>query len=1028
MSKSICGAFLVLLSLTGLPVWAQSEAPSFDELAPENVVLYWEYDASAHKHVEYPNFEEAMQLWLESLNDILEVRVVRDEWQAILDRVDAEALEQAWGDHSALAVTGLGDNLTQLPGVIMICDILDAEVVRTFGIELFQKVASLSSQMKYEEELFRGHMIYSVYPPGRIAGLSLSFSIQDNLLVVSTSRPLLLECLDRLAYPDESLAGNPDYQMMREAFADSGADAEFYFVNNAQMKKSMDQVLGTVQEGGAMIPGMPTELPPEVQEILASSQSIIQTLWMNEQAATGYQVMEDGIERYPARSVIAATGALPHMQTMLKRQPAEPFWEDYLPRDTASFIAGNIYGPNDIWMLANNMLSGPQLPELKWDFGFAEVGISRATGETESYFDSIYFEMTTVEAEETVLLDMKRDLFGWMGNEWCFAQPLMDLQSVLPINQALLMLEVNDEAACRASLMRLEEQLLGLAETGAFKMNVEESTHRGVAFTTYIPSIPMLPVTPISPSWCIHEGRLLITTKAALMRDMIDVKVRGRGGLERNRYYEELRDVYAQPAHLVTFQDVEADFYTQRDTLRRMSSISELFGESKNMMPLLVMDRAAYLLGILQVYKANAYAAVVKDDRWQSEERLLYYDLPGVPSADMLVRTPVSLGLEPFVHQWALASAEAGNTDRAIRLYDNLVQNRPTSAVYLEPLADLYVKQDEAHQAIEMFNRCIETMPETSLVVAREAIRPDVSATDIVRNIQMNASKTQRVDPAAAIFGVAMKRLRDPSLPQTQVETELLDNVHNLYPNSIFAQAARRELSMMDQSISGTNQSEMLDTLEAEASETPITIDGVIDEPVWDQAKSTQLDGNIHLYLAEHQQEVYGVLAMPKDATSATAPVEITMDLSPQRDYVQFWRTGFDIQQNQQDSMLSLKPVTYEVIDPYDLMLEVEMQSALAGLPGEVRFMVESLMPTPEYQPARELGQLELEAALGEAPGLQVIEFGFNIQQGGATNLYDAWNFDLRVVKENGEVSLVQSLSGDEGIDPFTYPILRLPN
>lgn len=997
---------LLMLAAPAMP-WAQPEP--LERFAPANTVYLYVSDMSNTPDLaeRFPNYGEAQAAWSESLNDIFEVWMVR----SVLEKKWAEysggqAWDDVWGDRMMVAATTFGDTFASVPSLMLVFETRNGDVAREFSRSLLTEAAGMIDYIETDEEFYRDFVINSLNGPGRIPGLGLAVIQHENHLFVSTNKPLLLDILENAEYREGSLLDNPAYQDARSEL--DGDYYSFQFTNLSEIMKTVNMVMSSIEEGSELLPGGTEEMDEDILQMFAAAEDISRQFSSIRYHASGRWVDEDNTERSTGVVGLDAEALDEPFRSMIDRAPSDQPGAGYLVRETGSYMAGNVLGLNDIWSLIEAIAS--LHPE-------ARAAMDEAMAALNEFG-----------------VDPEDDVLGWMGDEWAMIRPVMKLDAIVPVNQTALMVRVTDTEACLAAMETIETIVVNMLTEASIPVTLETEEHRDA--TTIRTFLPTIPLVPLSPSWFIHENNLFITSDIELARSMLDAKVRGRGGIDRNRYYRDASAIMDQPASMVHFVDIEADLFAQRDALQRVSSFANTLGEKVEMMALIVMDRISRYMLISQIYKASAQNTLVASDSIRTEQRVQMSDLRAVPSDRNVLRYKVSLGLEPLSIYLAEESIRAGDRaglERGAFLYEILHEHNPTNPVYLDALSRLYPQLDQKDKLEAIYANALLTMPDTPIVIAREVAMQRETSSDIINAVRDVARTTARVNEQAALFGTAL-RLRDQNVPARDIATQLFSEVAE--SESDLAPLAATELQMLSQN---PPQAPLLHTVSVD--QLPF-IDGMADDAAWSladaHAKSLAPDAPIEVRSVYNTNGIAFLLTSTDDMTM---PDDIEESVHVLFDPTRTW-TGF----HEFTSAHSLKAgdrsvessYLSRVIDPYNLVPEESINQQ------PPKDMMSAVFETLSMLPLEELGidpglETEMENLVREeenrfsieyaAPGDPwAIEIYVPFEELAISSMEANSAFHLQYVREGYNGFTANLSSGFDENDPATYGILLRVN
>ncbi|MBZ0257590.1 DUF3352 domain-containing protein [bacterium] len=868
MSMPIRFVLLIIGTLYVTAAWGQEV--QFDRIVPSDVIFYMEGDESQDAQQAFPHFNEAMGQLAETMDDVLEWRVVMDEWEAVAKAANIGGLEGVFGDRWCLAITGFGEQYNRIPSLIYMADVQDEDNARTCFQQAFKGASNILPVVEVEEDNYDGLPIVSLFGPGRIPGLSLSFTVFDGRLILTSSKPLVIDLIEKIDYPDDALADNKLYQEFTARLPEKHSMLSYLPVAN--MIDGVSNIVHTAK-GFASIGSKENDDAQWMQSVFGGIEAGLD--FARAVRVNGLSSIngEDGFQRTTSVIELDPDKLDPFLAELFNREKATFPLEDYIPRQTGSFAYTNIFNLKDLWVIVNDTLAKlPQGAEMK---------------------------KTITDFMDGVGLDIERDLLSWMGDTFCLVRPLADLNAVAPANHFAVIIDAADEARLRQSLKTIEDAFVKTMLQFKIPIGVNEETHSGVKITSIGSELPFIPV---SPSWCIDEGRFILSSDVNFIREMIDVRNGRRPSIAKNRDYQALQDKVLQPAHKVAFQDVASEFYTTRESMLRITSITQLANGSNNEEKELaeaVIDRVAYLLGCLQIYRASAKQTMFSDEEIRTEKWLLSRDLRATPSAANIKRRPVSIGLEELIFNWAKNCAKRGDDERAARLYQNLLKQHPAHRDYLTGLASVYQDQGNPQAAEEAYDMALEVSPTVSLLLAREAALGESDASVVQKRIQAFTQDYPQIDPAAALFGAALA-MRDADKTD---EAKALFALSAASGNAQFAQAAHQEIAIMNDPQAAA--APLMATKDDLANAASIAVNG---------------SANGKALLAQTDEGLYVALQVPK-AELTSEEVEFRISLSPARDYAS--RADYSVMLHNSNGEWSIlrKATDRTADDPYDFKL-----------------------------------------------------------------------------------------------------------
>ncbi len=878
--------FITVLLFLGLifTPWSHTQPEKdFDQIVTDDAFLYIDYNSTAAPDIEYPNFNAAIKKWTKTLDDILEWRILTQEWQAIQEELGLkEGFPSLGGERWTLAMFGFGEGMAQLPSLLYLTHVDDPIQAADVLNRAFEGVADLNVPLSQDQDTYKDYTIRTLYGPGMIPGLCLAYSLSDDLLMISTSKPKLMEILDTYDLDENKIGDNPVYQETLAKLPKEGHCKVFW--NFTDLPEIADGILNSLKamqmlsKDEEMAKGLNIAekiLPYVVKTVKAIGTNYHTTSEGNNQKTT-YTLFYSEVEE----SIIAP---------LLKNEPVDLLFENYLPRRTGSFVAANIGSLHDIWKVFQNIANQfplEQNPMIHISAFEAQYGVSIAG-----------------------------DLLSWIGEQSCFVRMIMDLNAIVPTNRMAFIVNVKDMEQAKVSLDKIQNLITNKLQ---LPVTPEKEIYRSNEINTYRLPIPIL---PLSPSWCLDEGKFILATDVSLVREMLDIKAGTTSGIERNRYYRRLQGITQEKANVITFQDIESELYTYREALRRVSSISELgkeIGDQEQMLPFILMDRAAYLLTCLQIYKAATQRAVIDVGKAVSEKETIVQDLQAVPSTDALLRYKISLGTKDWLGYIAGWFARRGDTERAIRMYNTLIDFYPGRVDYIQKAAELYSQQENKEKALEMFNKVLESNPSTELLIEREKFRSPADPETIIESVKKEAEWTERIKEEAALFGIAMNQRKEGN---EETALALLKSLVDRFPASKFATPASKEVKILQ-----GEEPEGLITL-PKAKELP-KIDGDPDDPAWEDATDeipllitpAHAECSASVQFMQNESNLY-ILITGTDSfeNGDIEEEEFVLRACPQRDYVHLVKFTMDVEEEEGEQIIQSSIVEKYPYDPWGL-------------------------------------------------------------------------------------------------------------
>ncbi|MEW6237892.1 MAG: hypothetical protein AB1656_21095 [Candidatus Omnitrophota bacterium] len=915
MTRKFIYSFIFLFSFVGL---AEADKAPFDRIVPANILFYMENNPASPQGPSFPKYEEAFSKFLETMDDFLEWRVLKAEWQTLREQMQiVQNGEKLFGGQWIFALSGLDDSV-KLPAAIFMARLEKPEETDKAIAQTFKSLTDMFPMLQVEQDEYSGYPIRFLYGPGRIPGMGLAYAYDDASLYACTSKPKLIKLLDNIEFQEKCLAEDESYKTVVSHLPSERSSTMYW--NLAQLTQPLKSItsamLGTLnlipqndetpKNIGEAIEKNGGDAPKELIDVLRSIPISIPDLREAKEAVTvvdailsyltsvqaiGFSTVydENGNKKTTSYSLLSSNWKDTSWSKVFDRPPAVFSFEDYMVRNTGSLSSGNVFGPKDLWNTVHALI------------------------------EPIPFLKEPIETAEKYLADrgisLEEDVFSWMGDEWCIMRPVMDLESVMPMNNAALLVRTQDAAKAAAGLQKIQEGLIG--SFGDFLICSKE-TYQNTPISTLQLKLPFIPITP---SWCVHENAFILTSSSQLLKEMLDVKNQSASGILRNRYYKVLRDSVMRPANKVSFQDNEAEFYAYREGVRRAASLASLGkGESEDekALPLMILDRASYLLTIFQALKGTANRTTFGGQEIRSDKTQLIQDLRLVPDTEAVFRYKISLGGEKLIAELAEQCAKRNDIARAARLYSAICDFFPNNGKYLSRLADLYRRNNDPESAMKVYDRAFAAAPETALLIGRELLRKDAGAQEIIGNIKAAASETQRIDEKTALFGVALGK-RDAGDQSNALA--LFQDIDNRFSPNSQAQAARNEAAL----IQGQNPG---NAIRLAIALTPPAIDGIMEES-WNNAEVWPLvgapeDWKGEIRLMKDARNLY-VLFLGENPVHPDAIEKETFQvmIDPRRDYTHESVWTVVLQQDGDDWKVE-KSREQKIVDPLGMTLKIK--------------------------------------------------------------------------------------------------------
>ncbi|MDX9753577.1 MAG: DUF3352 domain-containing protein [bacterium] len=885
LKQRINTLFLLCAFVLVLPAVADNKIP-YEEWLPADTAFFLTYNSSHASAQAFPHFKKGMVQLADSLNDILEYRMGREILALNREKLGIdETFSCLLGDQAVFAVVGLDPTATKIPSVLYLSQVPDRQKADAFLSLVFQATAAWIPQIQVEEDEYQGLLIRSLHGPGMIPGLGLSYAFHDSMLILSTSKPSIIRLFDEYSYEENRLATNPIYQQALSPLPENRW-ATVYF-NFTTLTETFNQVLEMVK----LFQGIKGQENEDLKTMLETLPALatVQSYTMGV-----YPPQQDDFLRLVGHTLFKESQTESPF-AFLKREPSSFRFESYLPRKTGSFTSGNVYSLNDIWTLAQTLL--PAVP------GGKEL------------------IQPLAHSEEILGVSIETDLLSWMGDEWCFVRPVMDLEAVVPVNRAAYLVRVKDRANAQQGLQKV---IQAIKEKSPVPLTIEAETFKGIElFSVRLP----IPVVPLIPSWCLMEDdTFILASHIDLLREMVDIHAGGRTGIARNPSYRQLQQTLETPGNKHGFQDIYSEFYTYREAIRRVASVFEQTAGGKsqvNFPAMVLMDRGSHLLRNLQVLRGTTKVSASQGNGVVTTKTMLVKDLDTDPSLLPFVHYKVALQPEvtlPFITRYT----ETLSATEAIRCYRILADFYPDQAEYLHKLTKLYQEVGQTAQAVECIEQALLAMPNTALVIEKERVRNQGAVADLIQAVKAEAQKSRRVKPDFAYFGLALSK-RDAG--QLEFVAPLFDAIHNEFPSSPLVPAVVRELALLKNEIPES-------AVRIGHPSAPIVVDGHLDEAVWQEGQAYALAAPAEIQASSWEASVWfaaeeSALYVALRGKGPLDPVLFTLSLCPGRDYTNV--TYFSLQVTAQERDMQSQPAwRFE----QQHLLELALESS-ASLPLE---------------------------------------------------------------------------------------------
>ncbi len=946
-------ALLIAFSLSfTLSSHAQEKAP-YAQLLPEDVI-YFQHTEKAEEN-RFPNVTQAFYNWVETLDDILEWRILKAEWEATQSGTDNQKLLDAiCGDSYAYAISGFGEG-GKIPTFVYLSYLDDTETADQALSGLFEYSANKHEMLYSEEDIFRGYDIQSLYGPGNIPGLGLSYTFHENLLLISTSKPYLIDLVDQFGFTEDTLANSAQFQAALSRLPSPYSSASYLNLN--QLTDTLDVLL----EMGKAFQAM--EKDENLKGMLGMGEEVVKYVKMfHYYASVKYKKEEDVYANKGIFHFDPAIADTP-IGTLLKNEPVSFNFASYMPRKTGTFQAGNILSPPDLWEIWNTVIRA--LP--------ADGKIGEMTKSINQF-------------ETKTGISIQGDLLSWMGGEWCWVKPVMNLDAVVPTNKFALMLSVKNQARAEAGLRKMQSALL---DTYKLPIVPETTTYRNTEITKFVLPIPFIPFTP---SMALNNEVFILASHDSMIREMLDVKAGTERGLTRNRYYNQLSGYLEEPANHISFQDIESEFYTYREALTRVSTLSDLgkeFLPTAEKVPFILMNRASYLVTCLQFMKAAVKHNTLTDDSWISESITIMRDLRSVPNMQNIKRETFSIAGKEHILQLAKVLVKAGQHDTALRIYKVVGEFYPDDKRHLLDAAEALKQSGQEEQAMELYSQAVKTASQPSIFIELADAQEFESPEEVHVWLNQLTQNKPGLNQEAILMGIALQLLKKD---QEDIAASLFESVIQSQINPALKQAAENELGKLSQDITPSVRVPIIENYP--------TIDGEKDG-TWDAGAVpslviTSANENLKLNLARSGAQLY-VLAEAQAQHAKVREETLELYLCTSRGYTPVYIIQISATNTEETSSTTKQAYT-RVIDHWDVFPERGTENLNTNWP----------------------------AGTGQQDGTRFIEFSLPLLMVSGDNPSSLWSINAKytIEYENGERFsewLVDSAETNTPDDPFGY-------
>ncbi|MBN2326633.1 MAG: DUF3352 domain-containing protein [Candidatus Omnitrophica bacterium] len=983
-------SFLLMLFF-GAALTSPVQASPFDQIIPSDVLIYSGYDRTAEPSEEYPNYEQAAENWRAMMDDILEWRILRDEFDALVEQSNVQkGFSALSGDQRCWAFYPILEGIP-VPGLFLyVSEVNDPRKAEQFLGALYQEIGSLTPSIRPVKDEYYGYWIQSLSGVSMLPGLDLAYTFKDSTLLISNSKTLLLRTIDLW---EEGLGFLAEDKVYQKAVADLPENRSYtYFVNLSDMGAAGGALFKNLQALQKM------NAAKELSDVMPLLEGVMGFLQTFESYVSTRSLDSNDRVVISAQTRLNLDVDNEALQSILSREPRPFAFEDYLPRKVGTVSSGNILGPKDLWRLAQTFLS--DLPNIK------------------DLLDGLH------QWEDESGFSLEKDVFQWMGDSWCLMRPVMDLNAVVATNQGALFLEVNDKEAAQAGIRKFVDLI---TKTYQLPLIVESEDYLDAQiFSVTIP----IPLAPVTPCWCIHQNALILSTQPHLIREMLDIHAGSRSGIERNRQYKFLQDAVRKPANKISFQDNESEFYAFREAIRKMSSIPE-FGlglpPEYRALPGFFLDRAAYLLNCWQKLRGTVKRSTIGKDRIETEKVLYHGDLRAVPPPDSVVRNKVSLGGKDLIAAWADYSLEQGRADRALRLYRRLAEFFPDDGRCLSRLGAIYKSMGNMEEALSVYDRVLKSSPAPAYLIGRESLFEDAPSNEIIARVREMTGRTLRIREDASLFGVALQK-RDEG--KTAVANDLFQAVAR---SSESYRSMARSAAVESTLLNGEDVEELIS---ASFTPRPPVIDGAMDAQLWDRVQPVAIMKNngasgAQVRFLRDESNLYVLLQGKMDEKFERARIL----LCPTRDYTHV----YEISVEKGAGNSAAASLQRRIIDPFQLTLDSEKSlQAPPSLPPNLSFLMNIVRQAalqggvhdqPSFSQPPETLPVVWNAEPAEEGSEECLEIAISWQSLQTEKITDkpVWLANVVLIPAKGAEEDGPSLSeSDNSLEPFNYRFIRI--
>lgn len=666
----------LILCATALPVSAATH--DYAQLMPADAAVFVNTQPYGSPLVKpnYPNFTQSIQSWFESMNDILEWRIVKEELVR-MEWIHQSQEPEKTGLYQILFKReyGLGIYLPKLsqgeavPILLYITEAEDPKALESLVVESLQSLKNygipVDTDSRYYEDVAINTIVVSNF---RIPGTMISTACVNDLLLIGTGEGVLERALDLLAIGGESLSNQSFYQLAVQHLPEDRSLTTF--IQNQPFVLLLDEI-GQAALSAATQNKDATQTIAIQSEVLPILDAVNSRLNAVKGSAIAGRWTERGDETV---CYTVFEGTLPHYPfgAMLTGDTVQFDLQRYVPRRTQAVFAGNLISFENVWQTVQSFLK---------DSGLEEKGLGKAI----------------VDFQLNIGLSVEADILPWIGDFWATLQSSPSRDSILPVKQNAFFLTVKDRDAADRFLQRLPS--IVQKWTGMAIMDRVASYH---TVTYHTVSLPNLPIPIYQPTYGFIDDYLVLATSEGYFQELLDVREGMAPNITQGSKYQQLASVLTPPAKSISYNDIARSFDDLRENLERVKAVGgmaalfgnvQVNGNQPGMPPEVAnwldkagigLERLTKLMQILTVVQAEGTRVDVVDGGTLSTKVTTYLDLPRPTSVDINTRKPVSFFAQDYLLELANNARHElpeGIGDRvALYLYDLVIRYIPDQA------------------------------------------------------------------------------------------------------------------------------------------------------------------------------------------------------------------------------------------------------------------------------------------------------------------------------------------------------------